>query len=240
MKYFGGRLVVGLAVLSAGLLLLLENLGIVDDVEPYWSYWPVFLIALGLVWLTRGLSETTAGPLWGSVITGGIALLLGIVYLGSNLDLWFFEIGLVWSLFWPVILILVGYTLLRGRSSGTGGRTAFMGGIEMGGARSWVLEGGSYLAVMGSIEMDLTAAEIAEGETLLDLTAVMGSIEIRMPGDVTVIYDGSAVLGAITFLGEEDGGVVASRRTERPGGDGDKVLRIQARSIMGSVEIEEA
>ncbi|MFO7941208.1 MAG: LiaF-related protein, partial [Bacillota bacterium] len=221
-------------------LLFLGNLGIVEDVGLYWSYWPVFLIALGLVWLVRGFSETSAGPLWGSVITGAIALLLGVAYLGQNLDLYDFQIGHIWGLFWPVVLILIGYTLLRGRASSSGGRTAFMGGIEMGGTRNWILEGGSYLAVMGSIEMDLRTAEISEGETLLDLTAVMGSVEIEVPADVTVIYDGSTVLGGISFLGEEDGGVVASRRTERPGGDGSKVLRIQARSIMGSVEIKEA
>jgi len=88
--------------------------------------------------------------------------------------------------------------------------------------------------------MDLTAAEMDEGETFLDLTAVMGGIEVRIPRNIAVIYEGSAVLGGVTFRDQEDGGIVGGRRVEQnitP--DAKSILRIQARAIMGGVEIKE-
>ena len=43
--------------------------------------------------------------------------------------------------------------------------------------------------------MDLTAAEIPDGETLLDLTAIMGGIDVKIPPDLAVVYEGTAILG---------------------------------------------
>lgn len=239
MKSFSGRFIVGLAILAAGIIILLGNLEVLRDPGQYLAYWPVVLIALGVLWIAGAMQASSGSPSWSGLITGGFVLFLGVVYLGRNLDLFHFQMRHVWRMVWPALLILVGITLLRGRAAGPGGRTAFMGAVEMGGSERWKLQGGSYTAMMGSVEMDLRAAEIPDGETLLDLTAIMGSIEIKVPRDVSIVGEGSAVLGGFTFLGQEDGGVVASGRMERTAGDGSKTLRIQARSVMGSVEIEE-
>ena len=239
LKSLSGRFVVGLAILAAGVIILLGNLEVLRDPDQYLAYWPVVLIALGAVWIVQALQPDRGFSSWAGLITGGFVLFLGVVYLGRNLDWFDFQMRYVWRMVWPALLILVGITLLRGRAPGPGGRTAFMGAVEMGGSEPWKLEGGSYTAMMGSVEMDLRAAEIPDGETLLDLTAIMGSIEIKVPRDVSIIGEGSAVLGGFTFLGQEDGGVVASGHMQRAAGDGAKTLRIQARSVMGSVEIEE-
>ncbi|MDY6826214.1 MAG: LiaF-related protein [Bacillota bacterium] len=84
------------------------------------------------------------------------------------------------------------------------------------------------------IEMDLTTAEIPEGETVLDLTAVMGGIDVRVPPDLAVVYEGSAVPGGVTFKDQEDGGIIANRKVEQNTAEGDKrIVRIQARAILG-------
>jgi len=89
--------------------------------------------------------------------------------------------------------------------------------------------------------MDLTTAEIPEGETVLDLTAVMGGIDVTVPPDLAVVYEGSAVLGGVTFKDQEDGGIIASRKVEQNFAEGDKrTVRIQARAILGGVEIKES
>jgi predicted membrane protein len=88
--------------------------------------------------------------------------------------------------------------------------------------------------------MDLTAAELGEGETVLDLTAIMGGIDMKLPRDMAVIYDGSAILGGVTFKDQEDGGIIAGRKIEDNISDSaTRILRIQARAIMGGVEIKE-
>lgn len=251
MRFFSGRLIIGLAVIVVGVMLLLNNLveGIDFNVgQLLRTYWPVIPLILGLNWLFLSFGSTASGEgkkiyfSWGQFITALIAIAIGVVFLGRNLGLFDFETRIFWSLLWPAILILIGINLLRGRafSGGKGGRFTFMGGANVGGAQPWKLESGSYFAFMGGIEMDLTAAEISEGETILDLTAIMGGIDVKIPKDLAVIYEGSAVLGGVTFKDQEDGGIVAGRKVEQNISDSAKnIVRIQARAIMGGVEIKE-
>lgn len=249
MRFISGRLIIGLAVLTVGVLLLLNNLelGIEIDIRQVIRLWPAILLILGINWLilSFGSAGSEAGRRvyfsWGQFITAIIFIAVGAVFLGRNLGLFEVDLSLFFNLLWPVILILVGFNLLRGRSQGAGegGRFVVMGGTKVGGGQPWKLETGSYFALMGSIEIDLTTAEIETGETLLDLTAIMGGIEVKIPQDLAVIYDGSAILGGVTFKDQEDGGFIGGRRVEQNiNADADKIVRIQARAIMGGVEIK--
>ncbi len=251
MRFISGRLIVGLAVLIIGVILLLNNLGVGIEIEvrEILRLWPVIPLILGLNWLflSFGSSEGAEGKKvffsWGQFITALIAIAIGVIFLGRNLGLFEVDTSMFFNLLFPVILILIGFNLLRGRaqSSGSGGRFTFMGGANVGGAEPWKLEGGSYFAFMGGIEMDLTKAEVPEGETVLDLTAIMGGIEVKIPRDLAVIYEGSAVLGGVSFKDQEDGGIIASRKIEQNIDQlNGRRVRIQARAIMGGVEIKEA
>ena len=250
MRLISARLIIGLAIVVIGVLLLLNNLdlGIEIDIRQVLSLWPVIPLVIGLNWLFLSFGSSAAGEKkkiyfsWGQFITALIAIAIGVVYLGRNLGLFEVDLRLFWNLFWPLILIFIGFSLLRGKSknSGRAGRFAFMGGANVGGPQPWKLEGGSYFAFMGGIEMDLTAAEIPEGETVLDLTAVMGGIDVKIPKDLAIIYEGSAVLGGVTFKGLDDGGIVAGRKVEQNiSQSAGKIVRIQARAIMGGIEIKE-
>ncbi len=251
MRIISGRLIIGLAVLVLGVLMLINNL--VDDVQIRFSdimrYWPVIPLILGLNWLVLSFrSYDMAGQRrmhfsWGQFVTALVMIAIGTVYLGNNLGLTSVDTSVFWNLVWPAILILIGINLIRGRSQAgeSGGRFTFMGGANVGGAQPWKLESGSYFAFMGGIEMDLTVAELDEGETVLDLTAVMGGIEVKIPKDMAVRYEGSAVLGGVTFKDQEDGGIIASRKYETILDDQvGKILFIQARAILGGIEIKEA
>src|SRR3984893_5053206 len=54
------------------------------------------------------------------------------------------------------------------------------------------------LAVMGNVELDLRAAEIGYGLSVIEAVAVFGNIEITIPPDITVECDGDSLLG--TFI----------------------------------------
>ena len=250
MRLISGRLLIGLAILIVGVLLLLNNLnlGIEIEIRQILRLWPVLPLLLGLNWLilSFGSSGQQDGRKiyfsWGQFVTALIFIALGVVFLGRNLGLFEVNLNLFFNLLWPFILILIGVNLLRGRphSGGRGGRFTFMGGTNVGGAEPWKLESGSYFAMMGGIEMDLTAAELEDGETFLDLTAIMGGIEVKIPRGLAVIYEGSAVLGGVTFKDQEDGGIVGGRRVEQNlTAESSKILRLQARAILGGVEIKE-
>ena len=74
---------------------------------------------------------------------------------------------------------------------------------------------------------------------MLNLTAVMGGIDVRVPDDINVECDGTAILGGVQFFGESAGGVVSSRRfSGRQVDESKKKVVIYCRTIMGGIEIK--
>src|SRR6266568_3739346 len=55
------------------------------------------------------------------------------------------------------------------------------------------------LAVMGNVELDLRAAEIGYGLSVIEAVAVMGNVEITVPPEIAVECDGDSFLGTFTL-----------------------------------------
>lgn len=248
MRGLNFRIILGLVILIAGVLWLLQDFNLIDTAAlNLWSYWPLIPLIVGLDWLV--LSFRTSGSSsgkrvffsWGQFVSALIMMGIGVLYLGRNMGL--IDAAIVnrfWQILLPVLLIFLGFSLLRKRCSGRGSnRLAFMGGVDIG-QKSWKLESGNYLAFMGGIKLDLTRAEIGREEIILDLTAFMGGIDVKIPGNLPVIYEGNAFLGGVSFLDQEEGGIIASQKIEYNVDAGDhRLVRIQARSVMGGIEIKE-
>jgi uncharacterized membrane protein len=246
MRYFSSRLILGLLLLGLGVAIILNQLGIVEvSFRQIGSYWPVIPLLLGLNWLVLSFRTATGGEgqkvffPWSQFIGSLIIIAFGVIYLGRNLHWFKFDAGIFWSMVLALLLIMLGINLLRGRSSGGGNRFAFMGGITMGGSTPWKLDSGSYLAFMGGVDIDLTKAEIPKGETVLDLTAVMGGIEVKVPKGLSILYEGTAILGGVTYKGQEDGGIISGRKIEDIVESSCPVVRIQARAVLGGIDIKE-
>ncbi|HWE51336.1 MAG TPA: DUF5668 domain-containing protein [Bryobacteraceae bacterium] len=94
-----------LALIVAGALLFLDNLGIVP-IEDIGAYWPLAFVVYGL-----GTLYYKRGPIsliWsGSLIVAGVLLILG------NLGILHVTVGALW----PLLLIALGATLLVDRSA---------------------------------------------------------------------------------------------------------------------------
>ena len=244
MRYLSGRLIIGLAIIVLAILMLIDRLGYPVEISRFWEYWPVIPLIIGLQWLVTSLSwkqraETRGFFPWGQFITGLILVIIGVLYLGRNLELIAKDyISQFWSLLIPLLLILIGLSLLRGKAAGGKSRLAILGGVETGKA-PWKLESGSYLAFMGGVDLDLTTAEIPEGETVLDLTAIMGGVDVTLPPNLSVTYEGTAILGGVSFLNHEDGGIIASRQADRLMENHPQKIHLQCRAIMGGIEIKE-
>lgn len=244
-----GRFILGGLIILLGILALLNNLGITDLSVGYIirTYWPLLLIFWSFNLFEDFFKERrerdkeiSSSSSWGQLISGAVVLVIGIIYLGRNLDFFVVDLSLFWKIFWPVIIILFGINLLKGRPSPQGGKGqwAFMGGIDLG-KTPFDLKSGSYLAFLGGVDIDLSNANIPPGETLLDLTAVMGGIDVKVPKDLNIICEGTALLGGIEFLKESTGGIVASKRVEYKANDDDRVVRFQARTLMGGIDIKQ-
>jgi len=204
---FGGAFV-GLIVVGIGVLLLLQNLGIVI-VDDLWDYWPVILIVFGLMKVLHA---------WGFAgrVAGGIVMFVGAVFLLRNLGLIH---GNVWNLFWPVILIGIGLALLlrafdRGNDwhwwAGAGAHPAAasrdastlnaikIDAIFSGANRRFdtqEFEGGEVMAVFGGVDLDLRKTAMKGQEVRIECNAIFGGIEIRVPETWLVIMRGTGIFG---------------------------------------------
>src|SRR6266550_9647478 len=55
------------------------------------------------------------------------------------------------------------------------------------------------LAVLGNVELDLRDAEVGYGVSVIEAVAVLGNIEITIPPEIAVEFDGDSLLGSFTI-----------------------------------------
>ena len=216
-----GPLLPGLVLVTLGLVFLLDNLDLVDG----WTilrFWPVILLVAGLKSLVdaRDRGSAVSGTLLAAV---GALLLLDALYL----------IDVSLADFWPVILVAIGIRTLLNVMSGPDdaaavsdseeSASAFLGAIERRN-RSADFRGGSASAFMGGVNLDLREADITGERAVIQVFAMMGGVEIRVPEEWIV------EVGVMSFMGGvEDktrGAAVTPKR-----------LLLKGTVIMGGIEI---
>src|ERR1700676_587498 len=187
-----GGIVIGALIVAVGLMILLDNMGIVRF-HDVWRYWPVLLIVFGVSRILE--SRAPAGYIWGGVLT-----LAGALLLLDNLDIVVFDFNLVW----PLLIIAFGLSMLlrsmdrkRYLASATGapGTPGAAGPIDdssscnayavFGGSKRRIntpdFRGGDAVAVFGGVEFDLRGAGMTVDQAVIDVNVVCGGLEVRVP-----------------------------------------------------------
>jgi hypothetical protein len=202
------RVVFGLFLLTLGVLFLLDQAHVID-IDDYWGYWPVFLIAYGLAKVFQ-----PEGRGFGFVL-----LVVGSWALLDKLGVLEFD----WAYVWPAALILMGLSLVWRGVRGGLGRGSDAGkdpGTRM-----------SAFAMLGGVDRKYTSPEFRGG----DATAVMGGCELDFrqatPAREGAVVDAFALWGGIDIQVPED-----SRKSMQP--NPAKVLVIKGVAIMGGVEVK--
>jgi predicted membrane protein len=218
------QLFVGFVVIVVGVLMTLDNLGLVEA-EDYIRFWPVALIGLGLVklWYSR---EGYGGAFGGFIFTvvGSWLLLekMAVVQLSF------------WDM-WPTLLVFFGGFLVWQGLSGPQRRVsaesnttvtgiAVLGAVARGN-NSAAFRGGELTAVMGGCELDLRQAAI-NGEAVIEVFGLWGGIEIRVPEDWTVESRVVPVLGGV------------DDKTRPPQGASRHRLVLRGLIVMAGIEIK--
>jgi Domain of unknown function (DUF5668)/Cell wall-active antibiotics response 4TMS YvqF len=182
-------------LITIGAIFLLNNLHLLY-VRDIFRYWPAAVIALGIAKLVD--AGETAGR-----IAGGVLIGTGAIFLADTLGYLDVPLGDLW---WPVLLIALGLLMLleRGRGVHLGIRMRGSGGamkesaVFSGGKRVIAdpnFQGAKYDAVFGGYELDFRRAEIAGDTAVLELNAVFGGIEARVPESWSVMMKGAGVFG---------------------------------------------
>jgi predicted membrane protein len=219
------RLLAGLGILTLGILWTLDNLDIIES-ERVTEWWPVILIAVGVVRLLDPIKSRFASALF--IIIGTVLLLdnldIADVDLGDLFPLGIAAIGA--KLVWDALRRTSNTVVLAGTDpTATVSAFALWAGVKRQNT-SAEFRGGDATAIMGGVEYDLRDAKIRDGEqAVIDAFAMWGAIEITVPENWRVVTKVMPLMGAV-----ED--KTRSNSTTGP------VLVIQGTVIMGGIDVK--
>ena len=223
-----GRIMFGLLLILFGVLFLLDQMGKLDFGWIISQYWPLILVFAGIWHIVSNNFRNVGGGLL-LIVIGGLFQLGKFDILGRS----------AWHYIWPAAIILVGLWIVAGAFGRT--RSAGMAGSKDSDLDAFVIfsgltrriesqdfRGGKATAILGGIELDLTQAKLAGDRASLDLSVIMGGIDVRVPRSWRVEVDGHPFLGGI-----ED------KHTHVPAGEAVQTLFIKASAIMGGIDVKD-
>jgi predicted membrane protein len=211
----GFKLIIGIFFAILGVLLTLDNLDLIDA-DRYLAYWPLALIAIGILKFQDA----------GHRVLGAFVIGIGALNLLSN------TVDFRFSIFdlWPVALILAGigivahafgFRLPSGQSDSTVWAILGVRKIKVD-TRAYT--GARIIAFMGGCELDLTKADMEQGPATIELLVIWGGINIKVPDGWEVVGNTVPIMGGAEI-----------RTKAAPGG---RRLIVNGLAIMGGVEIK--
>ena len=217
------RITIGLALITAGVLFLVGQLG----GESFGQTWPVILIVVGA---SNFLMKPRSWVFSGGLTIAGAILLLGTLNV--------LEVSM--GILWPALLLGLGVVVLfggarkRSRSSRqqktdyAGGTpdlnvSAFFSGGEHRSSNE-VIRTGQVSAIFGTAEVDLRGTTLAGDAATIEATALFGSLRLRVPNDWAVDVQTTNMFGSFE-----------SKRVQPA--DPKARLSILATSTFGSIEL---
>jgi predicted membrane protein len=192
---FSPKLVLGVAIIVGGLVLTLDNLGLIEA-HTVFKLWPLVLVAMGIAKLRQ--DGTNAGMGGWFLILGGCFLLLASFARGHLADV----LG-------PMLIVGVGILIVikalkqnRGvppelaRSDDFLQGTAIFGGFKRR-VLTQAFKGGELTAIFGGYEVDLRQAALDSGQARIDVFVLFGGGEIRVPEGWEISNRATAMFGAL-------------------------------------------
>ena len=209
----------GSIVLLLGVAALLGSLNLINFGELWSTWWPSLLIIGGVLLFIHNRKDY----LWPLIL-----VVVGVLW---QSDMLFENIEVnIWQIFWPLVLIAIGWSILvnrtgsRATTSNDESVSAILGGTETKNTDK-DYRGSRVTTIMGGSVIDLRHAHIKK-EATIEIFALMGGIELRIPEGWTVKTSVLPVLGGV-----EDKSVRALK-------DGAPVLNVVGNVILGGVEIK--
>lgn len=218
------RRITGIIVIIIGLILLVESTGVLE-IGNIWNYIPSLFVLLGLWTLIRSKFQNITGPVIVIVIAGTIQLMTLDQIPDRIIDQW-----------WPLILVIIGLTILFGRSrdykkEDSDQKIDTISIFSERNIKSVTnnFRGGSILAIFGGAEIDLRDSSIDDPPATITTTVMFGGVDIIASGDWNIKMDAFPIFG-----GAED---KRSRITESQN-DETVDLKITGFAAFGGIDIK--
>lgn len=222
-----GRLLLGLAVVAVGALFLLDAAGVLDAGDAIGDWWPVVIVAAGVLTLLE------RPP---SVVRGAILTCAGVVLLLFTTDLLEED---AWNYIWPALIVVAGLaivarghgrTIARGADTDTEDvvrATAVFGGPKLA-SSSQQFRGAWLTAFFGGVTLDLRDALPAPEGASINATAAFGGIDILVPKGWRISVRSTPIFGGL-----ED----KTDHSQAPAADA-PTLHVDALAVFGGVDIK--
>jgi lia operon protein LiaF len=173
----------------------------------------------------------------GVLIFGGFLVLIGILTLFGNL----FDIN-AWAIFWPLVLILLGvWILVRPRWIGARGpaELLFFNNLRRKGA--WQVKNEEIWTFLGNVNLDLTSAEIPNGETKYNIYGFIGDVDLLVPQGVGVSVSSAAFVNDIKVFGRKRGSFLFPVEITSEGYEAaERKIRLDVAFFISDVKVKEA
>jgi predicted membrane protein len=241
------RIIIGIVLLALGGLFLLSNLGILRGLSVWALLWGGFWLWLGaVVWGPRGRRAGAS-----RMALGLLLIAIGVTTVVDGLGVFSFSTRDVIGRFWPVILIAIGLAILvesnrRQIAAGDPGRSnrivhdSIFGDLKLT-QPGWQARDVSANTLIGDMQIDLARAQVPDGETVVDLNAVIGDIDVWVPPDLPVALEAQCVFVTVNHFGRSQD-IVLRRHVEVPEGFDLAARRVRVRTniVFGDVNLTRA
>ncbi|AEH61165.1 putative transmembrane protein [Methanosalsum zhilinae DSM 4017] len=193
MAKISTQTLLGILILILGILFLIRNLEIYDTGQLL-QYIPSLFILLGIYILIKSRFTSITGPVIIILIATFVQLLV------LEIVTW----GIIFN-WWPIIFILIGLDILfkRKRRPSFPKRSdpkvdiiAVFDEVNLSN-NSPDFKGGNIVSILGETELDLRDAVIGSSPVKVDITVLLGEIDIIIPEDWWAEIDVLNVLGDI-------------------------------------------
>jgi hypothetical protein len=222
-----GRLLLGLSVVTAGVLFLLDTAGVLEAGGAIERWWPLMILAAGLL----TLAEWPPAIARGTILTaaGAFLLLFTTDIVHEN----------AWDYAWPAAIILAGVAIIAHWSGRTIAlpsdaasddvvrSTALFAGPKLTNAAQ-TFRGGWLTAIFGGVTLDLRSARPVPEGASVNATVAFGGIEILVPRGWRIDVRSTPIFGGVDDKTDHSIPPAADAPT----------LRIDAVVVFGGVEVK--
>ncbi|WP_257304100.1 cell wall-active antibiotics response protein [Geothrix campi] len=192
---FSPKLVLGVAIIVAGLVLTLDNLGLIQA-HTIFKLWPLVLVAMGVAKIRQDRQNSSLGGWF--LVLGGAFLLLFTFGRGHLAD----ALGPMLVVALGILIVVKALKQNRGvppelaRSEDFLQGTAIFGGFKRR-VSTQAFKGGELTAIFGGYEVDLRQAVLENGQARIDVFVLFGGGEIRVPEGWEISNRATAIAGAL-------------------------------------------
>jgi hypothetical protein len=210
------HLAFGICLVAVGSTLALDRLGLIEARDVFFRFWPLGLVLLGLSLVIQSLQGPQDGVSRHSRPAVDNGSLVGLFIIG----------------------VVAFHVFDRSRATVFADSTERVGVFAVMGEHQQLnsspsFRGGEMTCVMGRCQLDLRQATVAPGqEAVIDVFAVMGGAQIRLPAEWTVDVRAVPIIGGVKDRRPKD------RRTDVNDLPGAPRLVIRGFIMMGGLNIK--